>query len=335
MYHSRFEDLPREVRDQIYPNAFPCGEILVPGVHYTCGPIAKPFPSLALLQVNHRIAEEAAVVLFKQNTWQIRMSPIHLCVLGQCTSRKGCAEVRLGEPVEEENHSCTKLGCLRGHKQRFIAQRFWRRYGHRIQHAHLASDLDDLIQHLGSSWIDETDERFMTSNLYEDHKDCGAGFTCKRSYIGWRWEGHALRTLAATGLRSMTLDLGNVGFWLEIYLARTEDSSRCWKEGFESLMQTLFQGLRLRQVTFPQHRTEADAPVAWLNPNFDTEPGSGWIDSLTVINVPWNHCVSVFLAGLEQERYRPTKYSSVAASLPENLALSNVREFDETNTWLK
>lgn len=87
----------------------------------------------------------------------------------------------------------------------------------------------------------------------------------------------------------------------------------------------LFQGLKLRQITFPQHRTEADAPVAWLNPNFDTEPGSGWIDSLTVINVPWKHCVSVFLLGLEQERYRPGKSSTDAVSLPENLALSNVR----------
>ena len=334
--HLRFEKLPREVRDQIYRNVFPCGEILVPGVHYTGGPIAKPFPSLALFQINRQIATEAAVVLFEQNTWQIRMPPIHLCSLGDWTNRNGCTEMRFGERVEEDNHSCTELGCLRGHKQRHLAQRFLRRHGHQFQHAHLASHTYDLIIHLRIPWIHRAKESIMGCylyDLYDNHGECRSRSTCKKSYIGWRWEGHALRTIATTGLRSMTLDLGDL--WFGVHSIDTEDSERYWKEGFESLMQTLFQGLKLRQVTFPQHRTEADAPVAWLNPNFDTEPGSGWIDSLTVINVPWKHCVSVFLAGLEQERYRPAKSSTDAASLPDNLALSHVKEHDGINTWLK
>lgn len=137
MHFSRFEKLPQEVRDKMYSLLFPRDEILVPGVHYTSGPLNDPVPSLAILQVNSRIATDAAMVLFKQKTWQICMPPFHL---GQSMNHHGCTETRFGEPIEEDNHSCTQLGCLRGHKQRHLAQRFLQRYGHQIQHAHLRPD---------------------------------------------------------------------------------------------------------------------------------------------------------------------------------------------------
>ena len=144
MYLSPFEKLPQEVRDKIYSFIFPRDEILVPGVHYTYDPIRlpfpwlailmkNPFPSLAILQVNRRIATDAAMVLFEQNECQIRMPPFHLV---ESISRHGCTVMRLSEPVPEENHSCTQFGCMRGHKQRHIAQSFLQRYGHQIQHAH-------------------------------------------------------------------------------------------------------------------------------------------------------------------------------------------------------
>ena len=169
--------------------------------------------------------------------------------------------------------------------------------------------------------------------LYDNHKECGSRLTCDRTYIGWRWEVHALHTIAATGLRSVTLSLANL--WFGVTSINAEDRQNYWKQGFRSVMQTLFQGLKLRQVTFLQHWTEGDGSVVWTNPNFDTEQGRGWIDSLTVINLPWQKDDSLFLAVLEQKGHRPAVYSTHAASLPDNLALSNVKEHDETNTWLK
>lgn len=169
-------------------------------------------------------------------------------------------------------------------------------------------------------------------DLYDDREECESHLNCKRSYIGWRWEGHALHTIAATGLRSVDL---NLNLWWGVQAINAEDYPNYWKKGFESIMQTLFQGLKLRQVTFLQHWAEGNGSIVWMNPNFDTEQGSGWIDSLTIRSLPWMKDNSIFLAVLKQGGHRPAESSTYAASLPDKLALSHVKEHDEINTWLK
>ena len=302
MHLSRLEELPPEIRDQIYGNIFPCGEILVPGVHYTCGPIAKPFPSLALLQVNRRIAIEAATVLFKQNRIQIRMPAVHVCSLEHSISEDGCNDTRFGKPAEDK-HSCTEDGCRRGHQRRHLAQRLLQRYGHQIQHAQLTLDSFDMVKHFGTSWIDRVDDKIMVNDLYDDQSSCRYRHTRRNSYIGWRWEGHALRKIAATGLRSMTLDLGDL--WWYIYYMYTKDTIKYRKESAVELMQDLFRDLQVRKIKFQKFIENDHADVVWLNPGIDLTKGSGWIDSLTVIGLPCHEDISLVRAGLKQEGHRP------------------------------
>lgn len=333
MHISRFEKLPQEVRDHIYRHIFPCDEILLPGVHYTCGPVEKPFPSLAILQVSRRIATEAALVLFEQNSCQLRMPPIHLCTLGRCTNKNGCTEMRSGEPVKEDNHNCTELGCVPGHKQRHLAQRLMQRYGHQIQHVHLAVNSIDMLHSVGRTWIDELSANVLACALQDDHTSCESFRTCGRSYIGWTWECHALRSIASTGLKSMTLDLGDL-CW-DVYILDCEEVQRARKKEFVRLVQDLFHGLKVRQVTFRQFQMELDAVTVWLNPELDTGNGSGWINSLTVIGLPWQEDTDIFLTELKQAGQRAAIAPTVAASHSENLVLSNVKDYDEVNTWLK